>query len=159
MPGRPGGWRGYAGSFHRPYLMTTTSLNSLNRVAADAEMPSQAALIVRRTAFVGLALTVGAVQFSIAVAEIMAGFTLAAWIVMLAIEHRRPAAPAWMTPLLFYGGWTLLSAAFSPDPASSFTDCKQLVLLLLVPMTYDIVDEDSAPAQHHTTEFGHLQRH
>ena len=124
--------------------MTTTSLNSLNRVAADAEMPSQAVVVVRRIAFVGLALTVGAVQFSIAVAEIMAGFTLAAWIAMLAIEHRRPAAPAWMTPLLVYGGWTLLSAAFSPDPASSFTDCKQLVLMLLVPMTYDIVDEDSA---------------
>ena len=28
--------------------------------------------------------------------------------------------------------------------ATSFTDCKQLVLLLLVPLTYDIVDEDSA---------------
>ena len=49
-----------------------------------------------------------------------------------------------MLPLLLYAGWTLLSAAFSPDPATSFTDCKQLVLLLLVPLTYDIVDEDSA---------------
>ncbi len=124
--------------------MTTTSLNSLSPVAAEAAMPSHAVIAVRRIAFVGLALTVGAVHFSIAVAEIMFGFTVAAWLVTLAIEHRRPAAPAWMMPLALYGGWTLLSAAFSLDPASSFTDCKQLALLLLVPMTFDIVDEDSA---------------
>jgi O-antigen ligase len=37
-----------------------------------------------------------------------------------------------------------VSAAFSPDRATSFADCKQLVLLLIVPMVYDIVDEDSA---------------
>jgi O-antigen ligase len=49
-----------------------------------------------------------------------------------------------MLPLLLYAGWTLVSAAFSPDRATSFADCKQLVLLLLVPLAYDIVDEDSA---------------
>ena len=45
---------------------------------------------------------------------------------------------------MLYAGWTLVSAAFSPERATSFTDCKQLVLLLLVPLTYDIVDEASA---------------
>jgi putative inorganic carbon (hco3(-)) transporter len=124
--------------------MTTTSLNSLNRVAADADMPSRAAAATRRMALVGLAFTVAAVHFGIAVAEIMGAFTLTAWGVTLILEHRRPTAPAWMLPLLLYGAWALVSAAFSPDPASSFTDCKQLVLLLLVPATYDIVDEDSA---------------
>jgi O-antigen ligase len=45
---------------------------------------------------------------------------------------------------MLYAGWTLVSAAFSPERATSFTDCKQLVLLLLVPLTYEIVDEASA---------------
>ena len=45
---------------------------------------------------------------------------------------------------MLYAGWTLVSAAFSPERAISFTDCKQLVLLLLVPLTYEIVDEGSA---------------
>jgi O-antigen ligase len=124
--------------------MTTTSLNSLDRMTAEAGMPSHAVVAMRRIALVGLAMTVGAVQFSIAVAEIMFAFTVTAWVLTLIVEHRRPIAPPWMLPLALYAGWTLVSAAFSPDPAASFTDCKQLVLLLLVPMTFDIVEEDSA---------------
>ncbi len=31
-----------------------------------------------------------------------------------------------------------MSAGFSLDPEVSFTDCKQLVLLMLVPITYDL---------------------
>jgi putative inorganic carbon (HCO3(-)) transporter len=49
-----------------------------------------------------------------------------------------------MAPLLLYAGWTLVSTAFSPDIVASLRECKQLVLLLLVPLTYEIVDEDSA---------------
>ena len=37
-----------------------------------------------------------------------------------------------------------MSTAFSPDVVKSLTECKQLVLLLLVPLTYEIVDEGSA---------------
>jgi len=37
-----------------------------------------------------------------------------------------------------------VSTAFSPDVVKSLTECKQLVLLLLVPLTYEIVDEGSA---------------
>jgi putative inorganic carbon (hco3(-)) transporter len=69
---------------------------------------------------------------------------LAGWVATLVFERRRPSAPPWMLPLLLYAGWTLVSAAFSPERATSFTDCKQLVLLLLVPLTYEIVDEASA---------------
>ena len=39
-------------------------------------------------------------------------------------------------PLAAYAGVTLVSAAFSSDPAASFADCKQLVLFLLVPIVY-----------------------
>ena len=99
---------------------------------------------LRRVALVGLALTVAAVQFSIAISELFLAVALAAWAVTLVVEHRRPSAPPWMLPLMLYAGWTLVSAAFSPERGISFIDCKQLVLLLLVPLTYEVVDEASA---------------
>jgi O-antigen ligase len=123
--------------------MTTTSLKPM---IADAGALSKPALAPRRVALVALALSLAAVQFSIAIGEIFFGVAVAAWVVTLAAERRRPTAPPWMLPLLLYAGWTLLSAAFSPDRATSFADCKQLVLLLLVPLTFDLVDEDSAMA-------------
>jgi putative inorganic carbon (hco3(-)) transporter len=121
--------------------MTTTSFNST--IAESGAMPQGGAL-ARRTALVGLALTVGSVEFSIAAAEIFLALALAAWTAALVIERRRPSAPPWMVPLGCYAAWTVLSALFSPDRATSLVDCKQLVLLLLVPLTYEVVDEASA---------------
>ena len=122
----------------------TTSMNSMTAGNADAGALSHAALVPRRVAFVALALTVTAIQFSIAVGEIFFGVAVAAWLATLVVEHRRPSAPPWMLPLLLYAGWTLVSAALSPDLATSLRESKQLVLLLLVPLTYEIVDEASA---------------
>ena len=110
----------------------------------DAGTLPYATLVPRRIALISLALTVTAVQFSIAIGEIFLAVALAAWVVTLIVERRQPSAPSWMLPLMLYAGWTLMSAAFSPERAISFTDCKQLVLLLLVPLTYEIVDEASA---------------
>ncbi len=47
-------------------------------------------------------------------------------------------------PLLVYAGLTLVSAAFSPQRQTSFIDCKQLVLFLLVPVTYRLMNESRA---------------
>ena len=100
----------------------------------------------RRTALACLGLTLAAIQFSIAIGQIFLALALVAWAVTLIMERRRPAAPAWMLPLALYAGWTLISAAVSPDVAASLHECRQLVLLLLVPLTYDIVTEESAVA-------------
>jgi O-antigen ligase len=100
--------------------------------------------MARRAAFALLTLTVAAVQFSIAAGQILFGLALIAWAATLAVERRAPSAPRWVLPLLCYAAWTLVSAAFSPDPIRSLVDCKQLVILLLVPVTYEIVDERSA---------------
>jgi hypothetical protein len=43
-----------------------------------------------------------------------------------------------MLPLAVYAGATLVSAAFSLDPMTSVIDSKQLVLLLIVPMVYQV---------------------
>src|SRR5579871_908843 len=81
----------------------------------------------------------GAVQFSIAIAQILLTVAVFCWIAVLIVRRERFDAPAFFWPLLVYAGATLVSAAFSPDPRTSIIDSKQLVLFLLVPITYRFV--------------------
>src|SRR5881392_1487583 len=70
---------------------------------------------LEHTGAVALIAVAGALQFSIAVAQILLTVALVCW-----------AA-------------TLVAAAFSSDPRASLADCKQLVLFLLVPAVYRLV--------------------
>lgn len=81
---------------------------------------------------------VAAMQLSIAAAQILLTVALLAWLASHITRGERLAAPRFFWPLVAYAAWTLASAGFSLDPEVSFTDCKQLVLLLLVPITYDL---------------------
>lgn len=78
----------------------------------------------------------GALQFSIALAQILLTIALLCWAALLVMRHERFEAPSFFWPLAVYAGATLVSAAFSGDPRTSFLDCKQLVLFLIVPLTY-----------------------
>src|SRR5204862_7426547 len=84
----------------------------------------------------GLLAFVGALQFSIAAAGILLAFTLACWGLFVAVHREDVDVPRMFWPLLVYAALTLLSSATSPDPRTSFIDSKQLVLFLIVPMTY-----------------------
>ena len=81
----------------------------------------------------------GALQFSIAAAQILLGIAVVVWLAMLATGRTRFAAPRFFWPLLAYAAITLIAAAFSSDPAASFFDSRQLALFLLVPLTYTLV--------------------
>lgn len=81
---------------------------------------------------------VGALQISIAIAQILLAAMLIAWIALRVQDRTRPAAPPFFVPLLAFGGLTLVSAAFSVDPMGSLIDSKQLLLLAIVPAVYDI---------------------
>src|SRR5207244_3420581 len=111
---------------------------------SDAAGLSRSAVGPRQVALVALMLMVAAVEFSIAIAQIFFALAAVAWVTTLVMERRRPSAPAWAVPLALYAAWTLVSAFFSTEPRTSFTDCKQLLLLLIVPLTFEIVDEDTA---------------
>jgi O-antigen ligase len=90
---------------------------------------------------IGLASLVGivaAMQLSIAAAQILLTIAAAAWLVSHLIRGERFHAPGFFWPLLVYAALTLISAGFSIDPEASFVDSKQLVLLMLVPLTYDL---------------------
>lgn len=126
---------------HMKDAITTTSFNSM---VSDAESPTRPAIGPRQIALAGLVLMVAAIEFSIAIAQIFFALTFIAWAAVLVVERRPPKAPAWALSLAVFAAWTLVSAAFSADPRTSLTDCKQLVLLLIVPIVYEIVDEQWA---------------
>lgn len=107
-------------------------------------MPLPVALAPRnppdsRLETVGLLALIGfaaALQFSIAAAQILLTFVLLAWFGLLVLGRERFSVPRLFWPLVVYAGLTLVSAAFSREPAVSLLDCKQLVLLLIVPAVY-----------------------
>jgi O-antigen ligase len=92
-------------------------------------------------ALIGVA---GALQFSIAIAQILLLLALLCWAAALLVRHERIEVPAFFWPLLAYAGATLVSAAFSWDPRTSLIDCKQLVLFLIVPAVYRLVSAKQA---------------
>lgn len=77
-----------------------------------------------------------ALQVSIAAAQAMLGVTAALWLVLLVVRRERVLVPAFFWPLLAYAAWTLVSAVFSIDPATSLPDTKQLLLFAVVPLVY-----------------------
>jgi len=107
-------------------------------IALDA--PNQAdRLSLEQAGALALFGMAGAVQFSIAAAQILLGIALICWITLLVVRRERFEAPSFFWPMLAYGGATIISAALSPDPRTSLVDCKQLVLFLVVPIVYRFV--------------------
>jgi putative inorganic carbon (HCO3(-)) transporter len=86
--------------------------------------------------FLALMGVAGALQFSIAAAQILLGVALVCWIALIFIRREHVDVPRFFWPLAAFAGATLVSAAFSIDPLASLVDSRQLVLLLIVPLTY-----------------------
>ena len=81
----------------------------------------------------------GAVQFSIAAAQILLTVAVVCWVALLIVRRERVDAPGFFWPLLAYAAVTLVSVGLSPDPHASLGPAKQLVLFLIVPMVYRFV--------------------
>ena len=81
---------------------------------------------------------VGAVQLSIAAAQILLGALVLCWITGMVRDKTRPTAPTFFVALLAYAGITLISSIFSIAPLESFIDDRQLSLFLIVPAVYDL---------------------
>lgn len=102
--------------------------------------------IERASAFALLCALV-AIQFSIAAGQILLALAGIGWLVAAlgAPRHgRRFDAPAFFLPLVLYAVWTLVSTVFSRDPAVSLAANKELLLLLVVPMTMALLGGDRA---------------
>ncbi len=102
------------------------------------------AAVLRKASTVGLVSVLIAIQFSIGVAHALYALTLIGWAALLIVERRRPQAPRFALPLALYALLTLVSAALSTDPTTSVIDSRQLLLFLLVPLTYDLITREWA---------------
>jgi O-antigen ligase len=78
----------------------------------------------------------GALQFSIAIAQILLTVSILCWIALIVVDRESIEIPSFAWPLVVYAVLTLVSTAFSPEPRTSLMACKQMVLFLLVPLVY-----------------------
>ena len=81
----------------------------------------------------------GALQFSIAIAQILLTVAVICWIALIVVDRESVEIPSFFWPLIVYAAITLISTAFSPDPRTSLMACKQMVLFLVVPLVYRFV--------------------
>jgi O-antigen ligase len=80
-----------------------------------------------------------ALQFSIAAAQSLLAVAVLCWLALVLTRRERIEVPRFFWPLVAFAGITLVSAAFSQQPAVSFADAKQLVLFLIVPLAYRFI--------------------
>lgn len=94
---------------------------------------------IERASAIALVAAFGAIQFSIAAGQILLALAAIGWLAVLARTRQRPDAPAFMLPLLLYAVWTLVATVYSRNPAASLRGDKELLLLLVVPMTMTLL--------------------
>ena len=107
-------------------------MSNTTLTATSAATPER----LERLAFGALLAFVAALQVSIAVADIFLAVTGILWASLLIAGRERFRSPTWSIPLAWYAGATLLAAAGSLAPLTSFADSKQLILFLIVPVVY-----------------------
>jgi O-antigen ligase len=105
---------------------------------------------IASAAAVALLAALAAIQFSIAAGQTLLALAGIGWAIVLfsrppAPGSRRLVAPAFFTPLVFYAVWTLVATVFSRDPGLSLAGNKELLLLLVVPMTMTLLGGRWAP--------------
>src|SRR5215470_12472637 len=101
-----------------------TAMNGTNALAVEAPREHR----FEHVGLIAVFGVAGALHFSIAVAQTLFGLAVFCWIAGLVVNRERFEAPPFFWPLAAYGAATLVSAAFSADPRTSFIDSKQLVL-------------------------------
>jgi len=102
---------------------------------AAATLPRRHAAI-EQTGLLAVYGVAGALQFSIAVAQILTAIAACCWIALVILDRETIEIPRFAWPLGAYIAITLVATAFSPDPRTSLMASKQMVLFLLIPLVY-----------------------
>ncbi len=110
-------------------MANADAIRAASSEVAPAHRLEQAGLL----ALMGVAATV---QFSIAVAQALLAVAILCWLSLVLVRHERIEVPRFFWGLAALAGLTVLSAAFSQEPRTSLPDTKQLLLFLIVPLTY-----------------------
>jgi O-antigen ligase len=94
---------------------------------------------VERAAYYALLAFVAALPFSIVASEVLLTIAGLLWIAVVIRGHERVEVPRMFWPLAAYAAATIVAAAFSVHPETSFIDCKQLLLFSIVPIAYRLL--------------------
>src|ERR1051326_3180904 len=120
-------------------LMTTNATGTASRWMTDQAIPALPAAPLERAALLVMLGFAAALQISIAAADILLTIVVLLWIALLVRNRERIEVPAMFWPLAVYGIATLVAAVFAVDPPVSLIRCKQLVLYVIVPLTYRLL--------------------
>jgi O-antigen ligase len=104
-------------------------------VAAAATLPRRHAAL-EQAGLVAVYGVAGALQFSIAIAQILLTVAVVCWVALVILDHETIDIPSFAWPLGAYVVITLVATTFSPDPRASLMASKQMVLFLLIPLVY-----------------------
>jgi O-antigen ligase len=102
-------------------------------------MPALPDAPLERAACLALLAFAAALQVSIAAADILLAIATVLWLGVIVRNRERVEVPKMFWPLAAYGVATLVASVFSVDPRVSLVDSKQLVLLVIVPLTYRLL--------------------
>jgi O-antigen ligase len=105
-------------------------------VAADTTILARRHAFIEQAGLAAIYGVAGALQFSIAAAQILLTIAFVCWIALIVIDREPVEVPKFAWPLALYALISLVSTAFSPDPRLSLMADKQMVLFLLVPLVY-----------------------
>ena len=119
--------------------MTTNASSTANRWMTDEAIPALPAAPLERAALLVMLAFAAALQVSIAVADILLTIVVLLWLALLIRNRERMAVPPMFWPLAVYGVATLVAAVFAVDPPASLIRCKQLVLYVIVPLSYRLL--------------------
>jgi O-antigen ligase len=104
-------------------------------LAANASL-ARRHVVLEQTGFLALCGVAGALQFSIAAAQVLLTLAVLCWLALVTLDRESIAGPSFIWPLLAYAVATLGSTAFSPNLRESLMADKQMVLFLIVPLVY-----------------------
>lgn len=102
------------------------------------------ATVLSTAGFVLVAISLAATQWKLMAAQITFGLAVLVWLFGLVTRRHNGSAPPFFLPLMVYAALTLVSAAFSDNPAASVVDSKQLILFLMVPVVAHFARGDRA---------------
>jgi O-antigen ligase len=117
----------------------TTNATSTTRWVTDDAIPALPAAPLERAALLVMLAFAATLQVSIAAADILLTVVVLLWIALLVRNRERMDVPPMFWPLAAYGVATLVAAVFAVDPPASLIRCKQLVLYVIVPLSYRLL--------------------
>jgi len=119
--------------------MMTDASSTASRWVTDNSVPALPSAPLERAALLVMLAFAATLQISIAAADILLTIVVVLWLTLIVRNHERMEVPWMFCPLAAYGVATLVAAVFAVDPPASLIRCKQLVLYVIVPLTYRLL--------------------